>query len=488
MAAPIAEREHVVTWIEGSPISAFLEDSTREVDLEGALNSGKTTAALWKIRNYCTAWPGIKCLIARYAQGDTERLLRPRWEEICREAGEIPPWQAREEYYAFRNGSRVYAFGLMVQEAQRRQAKIRGWDGAVIYVDQAEELPPDIILALFGRPRQQGMPHQVIFTPNPLSERDFLSGLFPTDNRIQGRRYYSVSLDHNAHNLMPGTVEALKRAYPPTHAAHRSLILGQRGLRVVGQPVYGPHLDRPGAFRREVHIRPIAYDPKGLVYESFDYGMHHPCWIVAQQPYTGGWHILGGVLGQDLYLDEFLPIVKRYRALWCPAMTGLLSCCDPAGTHESSQGVRQNGLSILRDYDITPVWRDNSNAPDVRYATIERLAALMLRRSVSGGEAFSVNNDPSRWIVVSADGPREGMAILADGCEAGYVWDPIDVSVGSKKVRRPRKEKWYEHPMNCLEYLELNFGADQPTQEEQARAKAKAPTQAPGYGEQSWMG
>jgi len=48
---------------------------------------------------------------------------------------------------------------------------------------------------------------------------------------------------------------------------------------------------------------------------------------------------------------------------------------------------------------------------------------------------------------------------LADAFEAGYVWDEHMVSVGNKQVRKPKKDGWYEHGMNCSEYLELNFGS-----------------------------
>ena len=472
-------------------VSCFLRDDTRELILEGALNAGKTTAALWKIRTFCFDHPGIKCLIARYAAGDTTTLLCPAWEAICQRAGESPVWHAEEEYYGFPNASRVYAFGLLSPERGRRYAKVRGWDGAVIHIDQAEELPPDLILELLGRPRQQGYPHQVIFTPNPMSVNDALSKMFPIDNHIPHRHYYSVSLDDNAHNLEPGTVEALKRAYPPSHAKHRTLILGLRGLNVIGDPVYGAHLDRPGAFRRDLHVRPLTYNPKVILHEGFDFGLHHPCWLIGQQPYAGGWHLLGGILGRDLYLDEFLPLVKRYRAQWFPTMVGIQTCCDPAGSHENSQGIRANGLMLLKEAGFDAVFRENSNAPDVRAATIERIAAHMLRRSVLGDEAFSITADPSRFLVIAVDGVREEN-VLADGCEAGYVWDPLPVSVGSKQVRRPKKDDWYDHFQNILEYLELNFGADRPTQEARAKRDAERKRQQPApmssRGSQGWMG
>ena len=58
---------------------------------------------------------------------------------------------------------------------------------------------------------------------------------------------------------------------------------------------------------------------------------------------------------------------------------------------------------------------------------------------------------------------------LAAGFEAGYVWDPHTVSVNNKQVRKPKKDGWYDHGQNCLEYLEHNFGGVQPTWEQTTR-------------------
>jgi hypothetical protein len=69
------------------------------------------------------------------------------------------------------------------------------------------------------------------------------------------------------------------------------------------------------------------------------------------------------------------------------------------------------------------------------------------------GEAFGV--DDSRWLLVDANGRTSQWKFVADGLEAGYVWDVHMVSVGSKQIRKPKKDGWYEHGQNCLEYLEL---------------------------------
>jgi hypothetical protein len=46
------------------------------------------------------------------------------------------------------------------------------------------------------------------------------------------------------------------------------------------------------------------------------------------------------------------------------------------------------------------------------------------------------------------------------------------VSVGSKQIRRPKKDGWYEHGQNCCEYLELNFGGAQPSMQQVERSVA----------------
>jgi hypothetical protein len=257
------------------------------------------------------------------------------------------------------------------------------------------------------------------------------------------------------------------------------VILGKRGVNVTGVPVYA------GAFQRGVHVRDVLYDSTSVLLEGWDYGKHHPCVVWAQQPYSGGLWLLGGILGQDMFLDDFVPLVQQYRAQWFSPIAGLQACCDPAGTHDNSHGSRFTGLSILQSHGIYPAWRENSNAPDVRAATIEAIAGHMRRRGLQG-ESFGVAADPARWLRVSHDGV-EPMPFVAVALEAGYVWDAHMVSVGSKQVRKPHKDGWFEHGMNTTEYLELNFGAEQPTREadEQAKARAKAASQPQVT---SWMG
>ncbi len=445
-------------------ISQFMLDTTRLIDLEGAFRSGKTTAACWKVFNACMANPGMKWLICRYGDGDTQSKLKPVWRNVLHQAGITPIWHPDEMYDELPNGSICYIFGLKAQDQVSRYAKLRGMTLAGVYNDQSEELPHDVFQELIGRLSQGGgMPHQMILTPNPPDENHWLAREFPEGNHIRARKYYSAPIHANAHNLPQETIDNLIVAYPPSHPKHRSAVLGKRGLNVIGQPVYGgdPEKGLAPTFTRAIHVRPLTFNPILPLLESIDFGKHHPCILFAQYTPYAQLHLLGGIMGQNLYLEDFAPLAKQYRTRWFPDVSDVLTCCDPAGSHDNSQGVRNNGVMVLREHSYSPKWIANSNAPDVRLGMVERLAAYMRKRTVQG-EAFGVETNPAAWLIVSPDGVKS-WPFLADGLEAGYVWDEHMVSVGSKQIRKPKKDGWYEHGQNCLEYLELNFGGAQPT-------------------------
>jgi len=454
-------------------ISDFMLDTTRLVDLEGAFRSGKTTAACWKVFNACMAHPGLKALICRYGDGDTQSKLKPVWRHVLSQAGIQPVWKPDEMYDLLPNGSLVYIMGLKAQDQVTRYAKLRGLTLGMVYNDQSEELPHDVFLELIGRLSQSGVPHQLLLTPNPPDENHWLAREFPEDNHLKGRTYYSAPIHANAHNIPPETIENLILAYPASHPKHRSAVLGKRGLNVIGTPVYGGDAERGlvPMFNRAIHVRMLSVNPMLPLLEAIDFGKHHPCIVWGQFTPYGELRVLGGVMGQNLYLEDFAPIAKQYRARWFPGVDEVWTCCDPAGSHDNSQGVRNNGVKVLAEHGFSARWVGNANAPDVRGAMVERIAGHMRRRTVQG-EAFGVEANPERWQIVGPDGAKS-WPFLTDGLEAGYVWDEHLVSVGSKQVRKPKKDGWYEHGQNCLEYLELNFGGAQPTMGEVERHHAR---------------
>lgn len=434
---------------KGKHGDALQNTTTREMDIEGAVRAGKTTVCLWRELNASLAHSGIYTLFARWTDTGVYGLVLPLWRSICEQAGVRLIWHADEEYDELPNGSRIYIRGLKAQDQTLRYSKFRGLTLARIYVDQAEELPHDVYLELAGRLSQPGFPHQITISPQSVENGHWIDAEFPTDNRfLPHRTLIQLSIYDNAHNLAAEVVPALLRLYPPDHPKHRTLILGLRGMNVIGEPVY------KGAFIRALHEARAEFEPTLPLEMALDFGKHHPCVIFRQRSPLGQLRYLGGILGQNMYLEDFCDVVLRYRSEWFPRPIEVLECCDPAGAADTSHGT-QGAMKTLHDKGIFPRYVADANSPAVRLAMIERIAGQMRKRAANREEALVVSHS-ERWLRVSEQSTMVDR-FLADGFEAGYVWDEHLVSVHNKQVRKPKKDGWYEHGQNCAEYLEANF-------------------------------
>jgi hypothetical protein len=439
----------------GAHAVAF-QDEAIEKDIEGAVRSGKTTLCLEIVHDACWKYPGMHWMISRWSDGDTESQLMPAWREVCDRAGTRLEWNARERYDKLPSGSLVYISGLRSQDQSQRYSKLRGKTLAGGYIDQAEEIPEaDIYDEFVLRLSQKGYPRMMLLSPQTVRTTHWVARYFPTDKPLRkGTSYYALKTRDNAHNLPPRYVEDMEERFPPGTPQHTTLLLGQRGAVVVGDPVYGGSKKGPGFFIRSRHERPCAYDARLPLEIGMDFGRHWPCIVARQVSPTGQTRYLGGLVGMDLHLDAFVREAQRYLARWCPEPIEQSWACDPNAV---SNPIGVDLGAMLRGLGVTARWQMDSNSPIVRVALIERIMARLRSRDLAGEEAFVVNDDDERWLRIGSNGSTQ-WKFVADAMEFGYVWDPHDVSVGSKTVRRPKKDGEYDHGMNCCEYLEANFG------------------------------
>lgn len=433
----------------------FLDDDTAELELEGARYSAKTWTCCEKVRRKALKYPGIEGLICRFANEETKTKIKPEFRKICAMQGTEIEWNEGEKCFLFPEvggkQSKVYAYGLKTQSETEALAKVRGLSVAFAWVDQAEELPQAISEEIRFGLRQPGYPHQLIFSPNPVGEDHPLSDQFPEENPWPHRRYYHVSLYDNARNLPPGKIEELEALYPPTHAKYKSLILGLRGPNVIGIPIFGKASSQEGIFDRGVHVKPLTYHRSGLFLQAIHAGQHHPVWVAAQLSPTGGLDLLGGILGKRMFLEDFLPVVHRYRLEWFdPYEERQRLCSDPPPSADDSV-MRFTNLDILRNLGLKPRHKPSANAPDVREAVIQNLATMMRRYN-----GFSVNSDPARWLTVTSQVTKQSKSMI-DALESSYVWDAHHVSVSNKHIRQPKSDEWVDGWMRCVENIALNF-------------------------------
>lgn len=424
------------------------DDDVYELDAEGGLSSGKTTLALQKELDFLINCPGIWSFLFRYSGTDTDTKLKSAFEKVCARNEIFPKWNSKELAYEFESGSRASMFGLKSADHLSRYSKLRGLEVSRIYNDQSEELPSDVFLELPARMRQHQFRHQITLTPNPPHPNHWLCDHFPEDNRIKNRHMYSVSLYDNSHNLPEQTLRGLESSYPPEHAKHRVVILGKRGVNVMGVPVY------ENLFQRDLHSRPLVYDPTRPLFECVDYGKTNPAWVVAQQTEWGGMHFLAGLIGRQMFLEDFLPVVMQYRGLWFPNALRFKTCCTVSSYAKLQQ------FSVAKHFSevgLRPIWNEHSNDPDIVLSLIERMGSYMRRRLADGSEAFGINKSEEHWLEVSREGIKFS-PFLPQAFDGGYCWAATDVSVGRNEMRQPQIDGWFEHGMRCVEAIELNFG------------------------------
>lgn len=461
--------------------SKVFHDQNRQICVEGAVRSGKTTLCLVKGLARRQTYAGSYGLLGRFSDGDTDRLLKPLWRAVCLRAGVRLVWNAEEGYDEMDNGSRVYITGLKTQDATNRYAKFRGLTLSDVYIDQAEELPHDVYQELVLRLSQNHFPHQLLISPQTVGEDHWIAKEFPHDRALKpNRAYYALSTHDNAHNLPANYIREMEEAHPPGTPIHSTLILGKRGATVVGDPVYGTPSDgsRPGVFLRSRHEGPCAYDPRLRLEIGLDFGKHHPCMVARQVSPVGQVRYLGGILGHDLHLDPFLEACLQHLARWFPDAVDTVWCCDPAGV---SNPIGIDMGKTLSLHGIQARYEADSNSPAVRVALIDRIATKMRNRALDGSEGLRVASE-DRWIRLSANGAVTHR-MVSDAFEFGYVWDEHMVSVGSKQMRKPKKDSWHEHPMNVVEYLEANFGSAPPKAKKRQADQTRYPT-----GANAWAG
>lgn len=468
MASPARQVE-----VRLGPVHAdILAASERFLDVEGALRSAKTWTILIKVRRSLEEHPGIRWAIARWTDGDLNQKLIPDYRNVCALMG-LPhgTWNAKESCYDLPNGSRLYCVHLKSSKTDNKYAAVRGLTVAGFYIDQLEEVPEDVYGEAALRLSQPGFPQQMIVSPNPVPDNHWIAKRWPTTNPDRQHRYISLSIWDNRHNLDASTIEAAEALYPVGHPLRRVKLEGKRGLDVRGKPVY------TGAFMRDRHVRALGLHPGLPLLEAYDYGFHHPCVVWAQWAPWGHFWVLGGVMGSDLHLDAFLPVVERYRQQWFPNRLRLDVTCDPAGAANNSQGLRGTPVGMLRDWYqangerdatgafVVPQYLPDANHPERRTAANQRIATYM-RRQVQQEEAFLV--DPERWALVEL-GSEKADTWFVDGLEAGYVFEDkprFSATLGTYSLAK--KDGFFEHGQNCLEYLAQMFVLDLPQSNEQA--------------------
>ena len=246
-------------------------------------------------------------------------------------------------------------------------------------------------------------------------------------------------------------------AYQAGTSEYRRFVIGERGIATGGDPVFGAYFD---AAR---HVHDVAFNPVVPLCESLDFETRHPCVTWAQFA-AGEMIVLGGVMGENMALEEFLPIVEDYRAPWFPGLDRSLlrQTCDPAGAIKNPHGS-DTGLQILQAFGVNPTVRKDANHPPVKDAAMQKVVGYLLRRQPDGAPCFVLN---PRFVLVSRKGRRH-QPVLQKAFEGGWTYDLKRNYIGTAypHLRPTAKDGFYEHPCDSTCYNVTAFAPPDPAAE-----------------------
>lgn len=442
------------------------------IDLEGGTGAGKTTPLLGKISQLVVEHPGIHCLLFRWTEDALNSQLKPAWRDFAQKCGLNPQWNTEEEYDEIPgtmgpegHNSRVYLKGLKTSQEVAKYQKIRGLNLAFIGGDQVEELPYDYFIELIARLRQVGFPNKQFWVVcQPVPKHHWIDREFPENNSKPGRKYIRTNCYDNRHILGEDYIKLLEQTYPEGTAERRTLLEGKRGLTVQGDPVY------KGYFFRKRHERMVGMNPELPLYQSLDFGHHHPCMSWHQFDPIGRWTVLGAVMGRDMFIEDFIPAALQMRSRWFPNPLEVQTIGDPAGERPDSRGSSTDIKTLLAELGVDLVTIPGANSVEARYAAIQGASGYMKRHAMDGDEAFIVC---PRQVELSSSGTTPS-AFMVDGFEAGYIWDTRLVQGKGRTIRVPKKDNYYDHFMNTFEYAGQAFSPKQPTQDDLEKAQRAA--------------
>ena len=436
----------------------FLQCEDPFQNLEGGVRAGKSYVLCWKAFQYACRYPGICIALTRYTQDGLDAILKPVWREVCRMAHVKPRWISDEQCEELPNGSRVYLRALKGSDDQQRYSKLAGLTLSILAIDQAEELPEDIYRHYVpARLSQPGYPKQVWITPNPPMPNSWIAKDWPESGARKGYRLIQTSMFDNADILGADYISLNLAAYDEGTLEYRRLVEGKRGLIVAGTPIYQRHFDPKRHFDAA-----LAVDLSLPLVECIDFGTRHPCCVWLQFPPGGRLHILGGLMGADLSLDEFIPEIKDTRRRWFGEVPTLQWTCDPAGSAANSHGSK-SGVQILQDWGIFPRVEGNANYPPQRAFAIQTVVGYLRRADGHGNPVFSIH---PQFEIVSPRG-RQTDALLEQVFAGGYCYDNKRTYAGTNypHLTPPLKDGWFEHPANALEYGILAYAPRDPAED-----------------------
>ena len=423
--------------------------------IRGPLGSAKTTTVCVDIFDLINSMPAdvngerrSRWCAVRNTYSELKNTTVKEWIEICPEDLGKMNWTDLTQQIEFdkEDGTKVKAeFIFLALDKPQDVKKLRGLQLTGGWMNEAKELPFEVVSMLFGRcgryPKRVDSPPYwfgVIGDTNSPDEDSWYYDLaenkkpqgwvFVTQpggvykDTVTGSWPVNPGAD-NLHNLPSGYYENQIAGNDDDWINVN--LANNYGFVKEGKPVHEWYND--GVHTSSDLIQPDRTRP---IYLGFDFGRTPAC-AMAQKDSMGRWTFIDEFTSTNMSAENFAPELKRYLDTEYSQFKFDFGYGDPAGG-DGNQSTDRTPFDILRANGIM-AGPTSSNDPLIRRAAI---SSLGLRNCMDGKPALVIS-------------PKCKM--LRKGMAGGFCYKRVQVS-GEKYADKPDKGI-YSHIVEAAEYL-----------------------------------
>jgi len=199
-----------------------------------------------------------------------------------------------------------------------------------------------------------------------------------------------------------------------------------------GDPFYA-------GFIRGMHSRKLNVISSKELILGWDFGYWHPCCVISQISDIGRWHILDCVFGEKELIKDFADKVVLFLNQNFPKYP-ITNYGDPAGEQVNDKSTKTSAMWVEEITGVQVISKA-SNSYMTNYTARKNIIEMRLKQLIDGMPALLVNDIPRNQVIIEA---FEGGWHYPEGNRHGYI------------LEKPERENFYEHPMNCIDYIAVN--------------------------------
>ena len=403
--------------------------------LQHGVRSGGTRAILNVLLARLFTEPGLRALDCRHEFADLRSSVMETVFEIVPSVL-IAEKNEQEHRYVLRGkaGPSTLFFSGLKDVAGKGSTEF-----GCIAVHEAQEITLRDYRMIKNRCNQAHHPPMLLMEGNAPSEGHWLTRVQnPKDREYDPDLTVMVlSSEENKAALDPAYWDSLNSM--PAEWRRRYL-LGVTGALPSGNPVYP-------AFTETVHVRETAIIPDRPILRFWDFGYRRAAVAWAQRTDDGQLLVHREWIAIETPEDTFISLVQQRTNLSFGSLVAS-DYGDPAATQRDPQGI--STLRRLQEHGIILKYRQTTYAD--RIPLVNRKLSEMIR----GEPAILIH-------------PR--CTVLIEALAGGYAYPELSEGMELTAKREvPRRDSWFEHIANALEYGIVNLYMGMPdAQREQRR-------------------